>query len=316
MHADLQRRLIRLLRGQKHQTIVATHSVEIMSEVEADDILVIDRQKARSAFAGNQPEVQSLLSSIGSIHNIQLARLNAAGRFIVVEGDDMDFLKRFQNTLFPDSNTPIDTIPHKDVGGWSGWERARGFALLLRDTTSNTIRSYCIFDSDYHTPETIQKRVKAAQGERVQLHIWNKKEIENYLLVPAAIRRLIEKGKPRKRSAPTEQEIETKLGEIADGLRLDVVSSMAAEFFEEDRKLGFPGANKRALERVERAWKTLPSKLAVVRGKDVISRLSEWSNSEFNVSLNAVKLAKELTAAEIDEEVKCVLSSIENDEDF
>lgn len=123
-------------------------------------------------------------------------------------------------------------------------------------------------------------------------------------------------GKPRKRSAPTEEEIETKLDEIANDLRLDVLSSMASEFFEEDRKLGFPGANKKALERVERVWKTLPGKLAVVCGKDVLSRLSEWSNNEFNVSLNAVRLARELTASEIDDEIKSVLSAIENGEEF
>ena len=68
MHADLQRRLIRLLRSRKHQTIVATHSIEIMSEVEPDEILVIDRRRVRSYFAGKHPTVQSLLENIGSIH--------------------------------------------------------------------------------------------------------------------------------------------------------------------------------------------------------------------------------------------------------
>ena len=55
MHADLQRRLIRMLRSRKHQTIVATHSIEIMSEVEPDEILVIDRRRPKSYFAGWQP---------------------------------------------------------------------------------------------------------------------------------------------------------------------------------------------------------------------------------------------------------------------
>src|SRR5688500_9411584 len=41
MHPDLQRRLIRFLRRRFPQVIVATHSVEIMAEVEPDEILVI-----------------------------------------------------------------------------------------------------------------------------------------------------------------------------------------------------------------------------------------------------------------------------------
>lgn len=45
MHADLQRRLIRFLKGRYRQVIVATQSIEIMSEVEPENILVVDRDK-------------------------------------------------------------------------------------------------------------------------------------------------------------------------------------------------------------------------------------------------------------------------------
>jgi hypothetical protein len=220
-------------------------------------------------------------------------------------------LKRFQNTLFPGSATPIDTIPHKSVGGWNGWERARGLAILLQDAAPSAIRPYCILDSDFHTPDSIQKRLKTAKAEGIQLHIWKRKEIENYLLVPAAIRRLIEKGNARNGDVPTKGEIEAKLEEIAEGLRMDALNLMAAEFFEEDRKLGFPGANKQAMERLEQSWKKLDGKLALISGKEAIHRLAEWTSKQFGVSLNAVKLAKELTRSELDDEVQNVLTAIE-----
>lgn len=282
-----------------------------MSEVEPDEILVIDRRKKASTFAGTQPEVQSLLTNIGSIHNIQLARLSAAGRFIMVEGDDMAFLKRFQNTLFPDSSTPIDTIPHKSVGGWNGWERARGLALLLQDAAPTAIRPYCILDSDYHTPDSIQKRLKTAKAEGIQLRIWKRKEIENYLLVPAAICRSIEKSNPRNGVTPTEAEVKEKLEEIADALRMEALNLMATEYFEEDRKAGFGGANKQALERIEKSWTTIDGKLAAVSGKEVVHRLAEWVSKKFGVSLNSVKLAKELAHSEIDGEIQDLLTAIE-----
>ena len=41
MHPDLQRRVIRFLRGRFDQTIITTHSVEIMSEVDPGSILVV-----------------------------------------------------------------------------------------------------------------------------------------------------------------------------------------------------------------------------------------------------------------------------------
>ncbi len=316
MHADLQRRLIRLLRTRHHQTIIATHSVEIMSEVEPDEVLVIDRKKARSYFANSQPEVQSLLTNIGSIQNIQLARLGAAGRFLMLEGDDMDFLKRFQNTLFPTSEIPIDTIPHRAIGGWNGWERARGFSILLRDTAKDSIRPYCILDSDYKTGAAIQKRLETAKAEGIQLHIWKRKEIENYLLVPSMIQRVIARDAAPETSAPSVAEVEGKLDEIADSLRLDALNGMAAEFFEEERKLGFPGANKKALERLESIWKTRHGRMSVVCGKDVLHRLFDWVTRQFKVSLSALKLAKEISEHELDPEVRQILTAIEWNEPF
>lgn len=314
MHADLQRRLIRLLRTRRHQTIIATHSVEIMSEVEPDEVLVIDRRRTRSYFTSSQPEVQGLLSNIGSIQNIQLARLGAAGKFVMLEGDDMDFLKRFQNTLFPLSPTPIDTVPHKAVGGWNGWERARGFSILLRDAAKNTIRPYCILDSDYHTEASIQKRLQTAKAEGIQLHIWKRKEIENYLLVPTAIRRVIARDAAPATTVPTIAEIESKFDDIAESLRLDVLNGMASEFFEEDRKLGFPGANKKALERLDSIWKTHPGRMSVVCGKEVLHKLFDWVAKEFRVSLSGLKLAKEISESELGAEVRKVVTAIELNE--
>jgi len=48
----------------------------------------------------------------------------------------------------------------------------------------------------------------------------------------------------------------------------------------------------------------------------MIHKMSEWSNRKYGVSFNAVKLARELSESEIDEEIKFVLSAIESCEDF
>ena len=86
MHPDLQRRLIRFLRRRFHQTIVTTHSTEIMAEVEPSSIVMVDRKKRRSLRISSVPGLQALVDRVGSVHNIQLARLWSARRFLVVEG--------------------------------------------------------------------------------------------------------------------------------------------------------------------------------------------------------------------------------------
>jgi predicted ATPase len=60
MHPDLQRKLIRFLIGRYKQVIIATHSVEIIAEVEPENILIIDKQKRRSNYANKLPSVQKI----------------------------------------------------------------------------------------------------------------------------------------------------------------------------------------------------------------------------------------------------------------
>jgi hypothetical protein len=100
-------------------------------------------------------------------------------------------MKHFQNKLFPDSPEPIEAIPNLSVGGWGGWQYAVGSSMLFRTSVSQEVRSYCIFDSDFHTPAQIAARCADAREKGMNLHVWSKKELENYLLVPRAIHQVL-----------------------------------------------------------------------------------------------------------------------------
>lgn len=309
MHADLQRRLVRLLRSRSHQSVIATHSVEIMSEVSPSQIVVIDRAKRRSGSTDTAPAVQSLLQSIGSIHNIHLARLTASRRIILVEGDDMDYLKPLQDTLFPTSPTPIDTLPNRSLGGWNGWERALGLAMLLKET-GDTIQLYCILDSDYHNEEAISKRYETAKSARINLHIWRRKELENYLLVPSAIQRVISKG-IKKGKSPSIAQIQTELDKITVELQDDVFDCYADEFNKIDRSQGVKGANRKAKEYLTNRYDDLRKRLERAPGKEILHKLSGWAQKSFGAPISAISLARNIQASEMDDELKAVLSAIE-----
>lgn len=151
MHPDLQRRLIQRLRAGTSQILVATHSVEIMAEVEPTDVLVIDSDLPESPWASDVAGVQGAIDLIGGVHNLDLARLVSARRFLIVEGDDIDLLRRPYARLFPDADA-LDTLPKLAVAGWTGWQRAIGAATALRQGSGDRVTSYCIFDSDFHHP--------------------------------------------------------------------------------------------------------------------------------------------------------------------
>lgn len=308
MHPDLQRKLIRLHKDTFKQVIVSTHSVEIISEVEPDSILIIDKDKEKSLFATKVPVVQRILNSMGSIHNLQLTRLWASKKLLIVEGEDVSILKRIQNKLFPKSEEPFDSIPNFDIGGWGGWNYAKGSSLLLRETVDEEIKIYCLFDSDYHTNSEKKIRMDEAKKLGVEGHIWAKKEIENYLVVPTAILRIII-SESKKHIIITVSDIEQQIALILKSQEEAIVLNLATELQNENRKISLNTAFKEAKKGLDK----LENRIS---GKELISELSKWTQDKFKVTLNPIKLVQELGTNEIDNEVIRVVTKIEKCEKF
>ena len=320
MHADLQRRLVRYVRAGHKQIVIATHSSEIMAEVAPENILVIDRGRSSSKFASSLPAVQKVLSGVGSIHNLQLSRLWNAHRFLMVEGDDIAILKALQNRVFPNSKVPIDTIPSRSIGGWGGWAYAVGSEMFLENAAGEGITTYCILDSDYHTQEEIDERFKEAKARKISLHVWQKKELENYLLVPEAIYRIIARKFRGKKTPPTLKVIQKKLESIVADLLNDTVDSFAVCIHAREKranpKFEVKNANQRARTIVASRWNDLHERLGIVGGKKALARLAEWSQEKFCVSIGASALASELEREEIAEELRNILYALERNEPF
>lgn len=316
MHPDLQRRLIRHLRHQRRQVVVTTHSVEIMSEVDPEDVLVLDRQHSRSSFAASFPAVQRVLDHVGSAQNLQLARLWHARRSLLVEGKDFRLLSDVFDVLFPDDPDGLSAVPNMSIGGWTGWPYAVGSSMLLRNSGGESISVYCILDSDYHTDAQKSTRKEQANRSAVQLHIWSLKEIENYLIVPNAIIRAIEERLPKRTKPPTVAEVEQELDAVIDLLKDETFDAISNEILLDDRKLGQVGANKAARVVLKQRWNTRESRLGVVSGKAVLTHIARWSQDQFGVSLNSSLIARSMRPSEVPLELRRVLEAIAKREGF
>lgn len=312
MHPDLQRRLIRFIKNKFPQVIVMTHSVEIMSEVDVEEILIIDKKRVKSRFAGSLPAVQRLIEHIGSVHNINLAKLWHSKRCILVEGKDLKLLSEIHNVLFPESNESLSALPSMSIGGWGGWSYAVGSSLLLKNAGGQSIEVYCVLDSDYHTKEERINRMNEAKKANVHLHIWSKKEIENYCLHPKVIQRTIASRISKRRKPPSLEDITGYLEIIVEKLKDNVFDAFSTEILARDRKLGAGGANKKARRLIDESWQSFDGKMAIVSGKEVMSRLAKWSQEEFNVSINAVLIARHMLPTEIPKEFSSVIDAIEH----
>ncbi|MBS1874317.1 MAG: AAA family ATPase [Acidobacteria bacterium] len=307
MHPDLQRKLYRLVRARFSQSIIATHSVEIMAEADPADILVINNKRKRSVYANTEPGVQVLVDQLGGIHNVHLARLWNAKKVLLLEGKDLGILKTFHGKLFPNTDTPLDAIPNLSIGGWGGWEHAIGGSMALKNAVGDRITTYCIFDRDYHTSEELSDRYDQAQERGISLHIWLRKEIENYLLNPTVIARLIKQR--TKQSPPTPADVTAFLLKACQQEKDTVFDAIANHLAHRDKSLDTGGANKAARKLLDARWQD--HKLEMVSGKALVSHLNTWTQEEFKTSVGGMAIAKAFQANEIPNEMREFLVTVE-----
>jgi hypothetical protein len=285
-----------------------------MAEADPGQVLIADKSRSKSVFANTEPAVQSLVDQLGGVHNVHLARLWSAKKFLLVEGKDLSFLRHFHSLLFLDAEIPIDAIPSLPVGGWGGWAYALGSSMTLRNAVGERVVVYCLLDSDYHTPKQIEDRYEEAKARGVHLHVWSRKELENYLVHPRVIKRVIT-ARLKEKEPPTEEEIDAKVLAICELEKDDVTQGIAAEIMAEDRRLG-AGAFKIAQQRVAALWKKPENRAKTVSGKQILAKLSEWSQHEYGIAFGASGLCRKFAEKDLDSEVIAVLESIERNAPF
>jgi energy-coupling factor transporter ATP-binding protein EcfA2 len=295
MHADLQRRLIRMLNADERQFIVATHSPEMMAEVKPESILVLDRTRKKSKSTASSVEVQEILQHVGSVHNLSLAKLAVHNKIVFVEGDDMQLLKQFQNIIDPASSVPIDVLPSMSIGGWTQWQSVLAVARFFKENDVQ-IEVHCLFDTDYHLDEEITKRYSEASDSGVRLTILKSKEIENYAIVPRAIASLLS-AKSGAKVSPNQ--VSDHINQVGEAMLPDTIDSYASEIHRLDRSLDLSTCNKRARAVVER--KVQENGLRrVVSGKEMFARIQDVSRTLYGATYSVNTLIGHVAADEID----------------
>ena len=311
MHADLQRKLIRLLCGEYAQVIIATHSIEIISEVLPDNILIIDRNKPESLLADSYPVLQTAISGMGSIHNITLSRLLNNKKYLYVEGEDVAILRILYDTLYSRKVDPLDHIPSVKTGGWGSWDAQKDNAEQLLHTCPD-LRIFFLYDRDYHTEAEVQDRIRDAISRGLFMHIWDQKEIENYLIVVPAIARFICGKNPSLDYSTVCSEIDEHIDEFCNSMKRDLIYHIIGERQKREKGKDVITIGKDVESEVEKAWGNREARLALIPGKKMIKDLSVFCKNRYNVSFSALQIASGLQEEEISPEIKKLLADLHN----
>ena len=292
MHADLQRRLVRLLSPKFSQLIIATHSLEIIEEVTSECIIPIDSSKRKIKPIGDETPLQSLTKQLGSPFNIDLARIFISNQFILWDGDDTSrkILSAFQSVLFPQDLHPLINLPKAFIDGWNDWEKVVMVSDLFLLNRMN-MELFCILNSDYHTPSEIKQRKQEANKHKINLHIWAKKEIENYAINPDVILRYITHNKQQ--------------GSIDKDLLNGVMQSIADEMIE---VVAEKNRVDEAMFKEIKDVSLLP--YDIISGREFFNVLSLWTQEEYGITISARQLVPYFNINDVPHEIKLVISEI------
>ena len=283
MHADLQRRLVRLVSPMFEQLIIATHSLEIIEEVPSDCIIPINSAKKKVVPIGDEKSLQLLTKELDNTFNIDLARIFVANKFIISDSDETSrkILSAFQLVLYPDTLHSIITYPKAYVKRWNGWTDAKAIAKAFA-VNGVGLKVYSLFSHSNRKQEDIQQLKADAELHNISLHVWGRKDIDNYAINKEAIVRYLTLRSKADDvvSADIEDQIDSIIGILFDEL---VEKSLVA---------------------------TSDNPLDVISGRMFFNLFSKWTQQEYGVTVSARQIVPMFTPQQVPSELKNVISML------
>jgi energy-coupling factor transporter ATP-binding protein EcfA2 len=303
LHPDLQRRLIAILDDFDKQVVLATHAPEIVGEANKDAVVWVDRTRRRSRRAGEPAVLEKLNVVLGSGFNLGLARALRSRVALFVEGEDMKILRNLARAVGAENVRRERGLAVIQLGGFSNWHQVEPFAWLSRELLGNTVKIYVLLDRDYRGDATIRALQDALKGSEVNVHVWHRKELESYLLVPEAIAR----------ASGLEVKVAEQLMETAiQTLRLDAQASfISRRQHDAARGTDYRTVARAALPEFENMWANPQERIKLVPPKSALSAIAREAQALGARPVSDRNISAVIKATEVDEEMSQVLLDIE-----
>jgi ABC-type cobalamin/Fe3+-siderophores transport system ATPase subunit len=305
LHADLQRRLVRLLESLPAQTVTATHSPEMLAEAPADAVIWVDKSRRRGVRRPNPSTLEDLAAQIGSGFNLRLASALRARSVLFVEGDDMSLLRRVATNLDCEAVAAERACAVIGMQGFSHWVHVEPFSWLLRDFLEGAVEVFVVLDRDFRTDDEIRSIEKQLVVSGVRPHIWRRKELESYLLEIPTISRAT--GLP-------EDEVRALLSEVTSKMTGPVRARLLAELIDPGRK-----SSDSEVSRIEAGldlidgWSSDPEwRLRRYPAKEILSALNRELEAQASVTVSRARLARTMRPDEIAPEMADFLRDVES----
>ena len=308
LHSDLQRQLIGQLRHLGPDILIATHSVEIVSEAEADDIVLVDKQRMHARRISQPSHLGAVFSALGSNLNPVLTQLARTRRAVFVEGKDFRIISKFARKLRKMQVANRSEFAVVPVGGFNT-ERVRNVKIGIETTLGGEISAVTILDRDYRSYRERDSLAKDCEGFCEQVLIHDRKEMENFLLVPPALDRAAErKVHEQNRRSGGNEAYSSQADEFLHAFSEERKQHVTAQYLRCARQFARVTSSgtdesvitEKALGEFEAAWQ---QPLHMISGKETMSSFNGLLQEQLGISLTPTAVIDAMQLEEIPGEV-------------
>jgi energy-coupling factor transporter ATP-binding protein EcfA2 len=319
LHSDLQRHLLSVLRNRGPDILIATHSTEIITEADADDIVVIDKKRKSAHRLSSSEQLGGVFALLGSRLNPTLTQLAKTRRAVFVEGEDFKIIARFAqkcNAMEVATRANFAVLP---VEGFNP-QKIRNLRIGIEETLGAKITGAAILDRDFRCDEECAAIASECRGFCECVVIHRRKEIENFLLVPdaidrAAARKAADRAKRSGERAEYSCNAHAILDAFAEGQRGPVTARHLSDRtkFERgrDARIHATTINEAGLAEVNRYWETFESRIAAIPGKEALSAINQELQIRDKISLTPTAIIDAMLDQEIPAEMHELLEALD-----
>lgn len=332
LHARLQVEMMRifadLAENEGLQFVLASHSPHLISAAPAGSLRAMIDGKAH-AFA-IEPEQMDLLDSLGAFDRMEIVPLLRTKSVVFVENrDDRNYLEMFARKLWGETKTrkiwdglsflytyqePVSADVKRLARQVKDLLNAPGLSQLHGGRQAQFL---VIGDRDYRSASGASKAKKElekkARGEGFKLdlrcYIWNRNEIENYLLDAGAIEKAaLKKSKDANQAEAIKTAVQEAIQKSIAAQRTEVQQRIAHKLQHEDPECrnDYLKATQRSEEILTQEW---ADGMALCDAKKLLSQIrAEFQARKLKTNLSEGDIVEAMN--DVPDEVEKVLKAI------
>jgi len=224
---------------------------------------------------------------------------------VFVEGDDMSIIRELAKTAHADHLAGERNCAVIEIGGFTNWVQVEPFQWFVSDFLQGSVDVHVLLDRDYRADADVGEVRSRLEAIGVHAHVWQRKELESYLLEPAALTRVS--------NAPA-QFISDQLASITDDMTERVLAQFGKErhFLSQAAKKDIAGTFSETNTELRPLAADPVWRLHRYPAKEILKALNRALQGAGHNTVSPKSLARRLHESEIPHEMRNWLTEVDS----